>query len=62
MTIRIRATDVSRQPGDAGHAHSDWDGVDWDPGYRSKQADPRLVQGFRDGPGEAHHLELYMLA
>ncbi|MFD9192959.1 hypothetical protein ACFWCA_32695 [Streptomyces phaeochromogenes] len=62
MTQRIRATDISRQLGDAGHQHSEWDGTDWDPGYRSKQSGPRLVHTYHDGPGEQHHLELYTLA
>lgn len=62
MTERIRSSDVSRQLGDAGHQHSDWDGSDWDPGYRSEQRGPRLVHTFHDGPAETHHLELYTLA
>ncbi|MCY0917004.1 hypothetical protein OS965_02285 [Streptomyces sp. H27-G5] len=62
MTMRIRASDVSRQLGDAGHTHSEWDGVDWDPGYRTAQGGPRTVHVFHDGPGEVHHLELYTLA
>lgn len=62
MAHRIRATDVSRQLGDAGHQHSEWDGVNWDPGYRSQQAGPRTVHTFHDGPGEEHYLGLYALA
>lgn len=62
MAQRLRASDVSRQLGDAGHVHSEWDGVDWDPGYRSTQDGPRRVHVFHDGPGETRHLELYTLA
>ena len=62
MAQRIRASDISRQLGDAGHQHSEWDGDDWDPGYRSTQAGPRIVHTFHDGPGEQHHLALYTLA
>lgn len=62
MAVRIRASDVSRQLGDAGHQHSEWDGGDWDPGYRSEQSGPRLTHVFHDGPGEEHHLDLYTLA
>lgn len=62
MSRRLRARDVSRQLGDAGHIHSEWDGVDWEPGYRSAQRGPRLVHTFHDGPGEEHHLGLYALA
>jgi hypothetical protein len=60
--MRIRASDVSRQLGDAGHTKSEWDGSNWDPGYRSQQCGPRLVHTFHDGPGEEHHLSLYALA
>lgn len=62
MAQRLRASDVSRQLGDAGHAHSEWNGTDWDPGYRSAQDGPRLVHVFHDGPGQEHHLGLYTLA
>lgn len=62
MGQRLRASDVSHQLGDAGHTHSEWDGIDWDPGYRSVQAGPRVVHTFHDGPAEEHHLGLYTLA
>lgn len=62
MPQRIRASDVSRQLGDAGHQRSHWDGDDWDPGSRTAQAGPRAVHVFHDGPGEQHHLDLYTLA
>lgn len=62
MTQRLRASDVSRQLGDAGHQHSEWNVTDWDPGYRSEQRGPRLVHTFHDGPAEESHLELYALA
>lgn len=62
MAQRIRASDVSRQLGDAGHQHSEWTEDGWDPGYRSAQAGPRRVHTFHDGPGEADRLQLYTLA
>jgi hypothetical protein len=66
MPQRLRASDVSRQLGDAGHIHSEWHPTgpvaDWEPGYRSVQHGPRLVHLFHDGPGEEHHLDLYALA
>lgn len=60
--MRIRASDVSRQLGDAGHTKAEWDGIDWDPGYRSANHGPTEVHVFHDGPGEEHHLAVYELA
>lgn len=57
--MRLRASDISRQLGGAGHPRSEGDGDDWDPGYRSASDGPRTVHVFHDGPGEQHHLRLY---
>lgn len=62
MARPLRAADISRHLGDAGHQHSEWNGTQWEPGYRSKQAGPDTVHTFHDGPGEEHHLRLYTLA
>jgi hypothetical protein len=62
MPQRIRASDISRQLGDAGHQHSHWEDDDWDPGQRTAQAGPRAVHVFHDGHGEEHQLGLYALA
>lgn len=62
MNQPLRASDVSRQLGDAGHVKAEWDNVDWEHGYRSVQRGPCLVHTFHDGPGEEDHLSLYALA
>ncbi|MGW0566110.1 hypothetical protein [Streptomyces tauricus] len=63
----LRASDVSRQLGDAGHQKTLAEqelrpGSSWTPGYRSVQINPALVHTFHDGPHAEHHLRLYALA
>lgn len=52
MAQRIRHRTVGEQLAAAGHSSSEFDGGDWDPGYRTAQAGPRAVHVFHDGPGE----------
>ncbi|RDG35184.1 hypothetical protein [Streptomyces corynorhini] len=63
MPRRLRACDVSRQLGDAGHtrAHKDQDG-EWEYGYRCAEHGPRLVHVTHEGAGQDHYLNLYRLA
>lgn len=57
MTQRIKAADVERLLIDRGHEFSEFEGGEWDPGFHVTQADPRQVNVFYDGPGEADQLE-----
>jgi hypothetical protein len=56
MARRIRAASVERLLIDQGHEFSEFEGGDWDPGFRVAQAGPRQVNVFYDGPGEADQL------
>jgi len=58
MARRIKATDLQRLLTDAGHEFSEFEGGDWDPGFRVAQAGPRQANVFYDGPGEADHLKV----
>jgi hypothetical protein len=62
MSRRLRAADITDHLDDAGHERSAWIDGDWDPGHRTAQNGPRIVHVFHDGPGEAHHLDLYAQA
>lgn len=57
MARRIKAHAVHEFLIGNGHADSDFDGVDWDPGCRTTQAGPRQVNVFWDGPGEPDRLQ-----
>lgn len=57
MARRIRASSVERLLIDSGHEFSEFEGGEWDPGFRVAQAGPRQVNVFYDGPGEADQLE-----
>lgn len=59
MAQRIRHRTVGEQLAAAGHSSSEFDGGDWDPGYRTAQAGPRAVHVFHDGPGEQQQLAAY---
>lgn len=59
MPRRIRARDVAGLLADRGHEASEFDGGDWDPGYRVVQRGPRLVHVLHDGPGETERLGDY---
>lgn len=59
MAMRIKAADVRKLLIDAGFEFSEFDGGDWDPGFRCEQAGARRVHVFHDGPGEQHHLDTY---
>ena len=53
----IKAGSVDRLLVDRGHEHSEFEGGDWDPGFRVAQAGRRALHVFWDGPGEADQLE-----
>lgn len=57
MARRIKAASVERLLIDQGHAFSEFEAGEWDPGYRVAQAGRRQVNVFWDGPGEADQLE-----
>ncbi|MDX3026757.1 hypothetical protein [Streptomyces scabiei] len=56
MARRIRAASVERLLTDQGHEFSEFEGGEWDPGFRVAQAGPRRTHVFYDGPGEADQL------
>ncbi|MEU9208503.1 hypothetical protein AB0D27_11250 [Streptomyces sp. NPDC048415] len=56
MGRHIRAASVGKVLVDKGHEHSEFEGGDWDPGFRVAQAGPRQVNVFWDGPSEADQL------
>ncbi|WP_432169103.1 hypothetical protein [Streptomyces sp. 1222.5] len=56
MARIIRAWDIDRQLIDWGHEHSEFEGGDWDPGFRVAQGGRRQVNVFWDGPGEQDQL------
>ncbi|MEU4173267.1 hypothetical protein AB0F46_41315 [Streptomyces sp. NPDC026665] len=53
----IKRASVDRLLVDRGHERSEFEGGDWDPGFRVTQAGRRAVHVFWDGPGEADQLE-----
>lgn len=57
--MRIKADQVRRLLIDSGFDFSEFDGGDWDPGFRISASGPRRVHVFHDGPGEQHHLDTY---
>ncbi|MET4925484.1 hypothetical protein P3L51_24545 [Streptomyces sp. PSRA5] len=59
MTQRLKARTVDDVLGADGHSSSEFDGGDWDPGYRTAQAGPRIVHVFHDGPGEEQQITAY---
>ncbi|MFJ2477079.1 hypothetical protein ACIOWI_29590 [Streptomyces sp. NPDC087659] len=59
MPRRIKATEIRARVIDAGLDFSEFDGGDWDPGFRVEQSGPRQVHVFYDGPGEADQLEAF---
>lgn len=62
MPRRIKAGDVRRVLIGEGFDFSEFDGGDWDPGFRCEQAGTRAVHVFHDGPGEQQHLDTYTTA
>ncbi|WP_381797262.1 hypothetical protein [Streptomyces niveus] len=59
MAQRLKARAVDDVLGAAGHSSSEFEGGDWDPGYRTAQNGPRTVHVFHDGPGEEKQLTAY---
>ncbi|MFJ2178922.1 hypothetical protein ACIOHE_39270 [Streptomyces sp. NPDC087851] len=57
MARRIKAEAVRQRLIDGGHEFSEFDGGEWDPGFRTVQAGPRQVNVFYDGPGEEEQLQ-----
>ncbi|MCI3277484.1 hypothetical protein [Streptomyces cylindrosporus] len=57
MARRIKAASVERLLIDQGHKFSEFEGGEWDPGFRVAQGGTRYVFVFYDGPGEAEQLE-----
>lgn len=57
MGRRIKEAAVRRLLVDEGHEFSEFQGGDWDPGFRVAQGGTRYVFVFYDGPGEAGQLE-----
>ena len=59
MAQRIKQAAIRQLLIDRGHYASEFEGGDWDPGFRTAQAGTRAVHVFHDGPGEADHLDTY---
>ncbi|MFJ6540557.1 hypothetical protein ACIQMP_07915 [Streptomyces sp. NPDC091385] len=75
--MAIRATDISRYLGDAGHTHYEPDDeyrpgrhlahadpnfvTHWRSGYHSEQADPHTVRTFHEGLDVEYRLRLYAI-
>lgn len=59
MAQRIRHRDVGEHLGAAGHSSSEFEGGNWDPGYRTAQSGPRRVHVYHDGPGEEQQIHAY---
>ncbi|WP_030747555.1 hypothetical protein [Streptomyces sp. NRRL F-5135] len=59
MPRRIRAPRIAQQLAELGHEPSEFEGGDWDPGYRCAQHGPRTVHVFHDGPAEEARLTAY---
>jgi hypothetical protein len=57
MARLIKAASVDRLLLDHGLERSEFEGGDWDPGFRVAQAGRRAVHVFWDGPGEADQLD-----
>ncbi|MEV7422841.1 hypothetical protein [Streptomyces sp. NPDC091212] len=57
MTKRIKAAAIHSLLIDGGHTPSEVDASEWDPGFRTAQADTRQVNVFYDGPGEEQQLQ-----
>jgi hypothetical protein len=57
MARLIKAVSVDRLLLDRGHERSEFEGGDWDPGFRVEQAGRRAVHVYWDGPDEAARLE-----
>ncbi|MFF3884091.1 hypothetical protein [Streptomyces sp. NPDC001914] len=57
MARLIKSASVDRLLLDRGLERSEFEGGDWDPGFRVAQAGRRAVHVFWDGPGEADQLE-----
>lgn len=58
MTSRIAAFHVADHLSNAGHTDSMRQPA-WTPGYRTRQASPRTVRVWHDGPDEQRHLDQY---
>lgn len=57
MARRIKAASVERLLIDQGHEFSEFEGGEWDPGFRVAPAGTRAVHVFYEGHGEADQLD-----